>query len=280
MSLLPSETIDLLRFIVALPFFAYASYSDFKERLISTNVWFYLGFFAIAFDIIQFPDWLSIIALVPSVIIYYEWFFEWEHKWVSYVLYGFATALFLYALTFAEAVVPLIVMFVMMLFIRTLHSAKILRGRADVRALMSVALLQPLYPAFYNFPLFVPKYVDIVQITFPFVLLVLLYSAIAAAFYLFFLLFRNLARRDTGFPEMFIGYRIPIDEVDKQHVWLMERVVDGEHVLYVHPKAHNKEDLDKLKKIGRERVWVQPKIPFIIYITAGLVLAYIIGNFI
>ena len=280
MSLLPNETIDLLRFLTALPFFIYASYSDYKERLINAEVWFILGFFAIAYNIIQFPNVISMIAFVPPIIIFYEWFFEWDHKWVRYVLYGIAGALFIYSIFQAEVVYPFIVMFVMLLFIKLLHVAGVIRGRADVRALMTVAILQPLYPSFLGLPLFTPAYMNIVEITFPFVLLVLLYSAIAAAFYLVFLLFRNLSRGDVGFPEMFIGYRIPIERVNKEHVWLMERVDNGEHVLYVHPKPHEKEDLEKLKKIGRDRVWVQPKIPFIIYITAGLVMAYTIGNFI
>ncbi len=280
MSLLPTSTIDLLRFLVALPFFIYASYSDYRERLISTWIWFVLGIFAIAFAVLQFPDIISIIALSPSVIIFYEWFFEWDHKWVSYAIYGLAAAIFLYSLQFASECAPLIVMFIMMIFIRALHGAKIIRGRADARALMTVALLQPLYPQFYSFPIFRPEYVELVQLTFPFVFLVLLYSAFAALIYLLFVLFRNLLRGDVGFPEMFIGYRIPLDRVNKEQVWLMERIVDGEHVLYVHPHEHSDEDLKKLKEFGRDRVWVQPKIPFVIYITAGLVLAYLVGNFI
>ncbi len=279
MPLIPKETIDLLRFIVSVPFFVYASYSDLKERLISTWVWFFLGMFAVAFSIMQFPSIESIIALAPSVIIFYEWFFEWDHRWVSYVFYAISAALFIYSLQFINSVYPLTVMFLMILIVRVLHKTKIIRGRADARALMTVAILQPLYPSFLGFPIFKPPYIHIVEITFPFMFLVLLYSAIASLFYLLFILIRNIARGDRGFPEMFIGYRIPIEEVDKQHVWLMERVVNGEHVLYVHPRDHTPEDLEKLKEIGRNKVWVQPKIPFIVYITAGLIMAYLIGNF-
>ncbi len=279
MSLLPVETIDILRFLTALPFFIYASYSDFKERLISSEVWFILGFFAIAYDIIQFPTLMGVISLLPSIIVFYEWFFEWDHRWVSYVFYAIAAGIFLYSLLAINETYPMVIMFLMMAFVRFMHRVKIIRGRADARALMTVALLQPLYPKFLNFPIFVPEYVDIVQVTFPFMFLVLLYSAIAALFYLLFLVIRNASLGDFGFPEMFIGYRVPIEEVDRQHVWLMERVVNGEHVLYVHPKDHGPEDLEALKKIGRDRVWVQPKIPFIIYITAGLILAYMVGNF-
>ncbi len=280
MALIPDTTLDMLRFLIALPFFIYASYSDLKERLISTWVWFILGIFAFAFLVIQFPTREGIIAMLPLAIIFYEWFFEWEHRWVPYVFYAVASALFLYSLQYIHEVYPLSIAFLMLLFVRLMHHLKIIRGRADARALMTVAILQPLYPSFMSFPLFTPQYVEIVEVTFPFMFLVLLYSAIASLFYLMAILFRNIARKDTGFPEMFIGYRMPVDEVNKHHVWLMERVVDGEHVLYVHPKEHTDEDLEKLKGIGRDRVWVQPKIPFIVFITAGLVMAYLIGNFV
>ncbi len=280
MSLMPLNTIDLLRFIVALPFFIYASYSDLKDRMISTWVWFILGFFSVGFLIVQFSNWQAIIAMLSSVIIFYEWFFEWDHKWISYIFYAIAAAFFFYSLLFIEEIYPLTVMLLMLLFIRMMHHMKIIRGRADARALMTVAILQPLYPQFLNFPVFVPQYVKLIEITFPFVFLVLLYSAIASLGYLLFLLIRNVSRHDIGFPEMFMGFRVPIDRVNTQHVWLMERVVDGEHVLYVHPTEHEPDDIEKLKKIGRKRVWVQPKIPFIVFITVGLILAYMLGNFI
>ncbi len=273
--------LDLIRFLIAIPFFLYASYSDWKERLISPMVWFILGFFAIGLDIYQFHSLNSIIALLPSIIIFYEWFLEWEgkEKYIQYALWCISALLWLYSI-FASAEPALIMMFVMLVIFRGLYWLKIIRGRADARAMMSVAILQPHYPKFLNFPVFVPEHLEIVQFTFPFAFLTLLYAAIAALIYILGMLLRNLIRRDIGFPEMFIGYRIPIDEVEKKQVWLMERVVEGEHVLYVHPDEHTEKDIEALKRIGRKRVWVQPKIPFIIFITAGLFAAYLLGNFI
>ncbi len=273
--------IDLIRFIVALPFFALASYQDWKDRLISPMVWFALGIIAFGLDIYQFPTIPAIIALIPSIIIFYEWFFEWENreKLIQYLLWVFALGLFGYSIIL-HPLGALLVMFIMLVIFRALYRIKVIRGRADARALMSVSILQPLYPSFLEFPIFVPHYVEIVELTFPFSFLTLFYAAIAALLFLLFMLLRNLAKGDTGFPEMFIGYRLPVENVDEKHVWLMERVENGEHVLYVHPKPHEKEDLEKLKSIGRDRVWVQPKIPFIIFITIGLVAAYLLGNFI
>ncbi len=272
--------IDLLRFVIALPFFLYASYTDLKERLISSSVWFFLGSFAIGFDIYQFFNIESIIAIIPAIIIFYEWFFDWDKKIILYLLYGIAGAIFIYSLIYIYEVFPILLIIILMVFFRILHGAKIIRGKADVRALMTVSLLQPLYPHFSPFPIFVPMYEEIIQLTFPFAFLVLLYSAIASLFLLLFIFLRNLIRRDLGFPEMFIGYKIDVDNVDKKHVWLMQRIENEEDVLYVHPREHKNEDIGKLKKMGRKKVWVQPKIPFVLFITIGLILSYLIGNFI
>ena len=272
--------IDLLRLLISLPFFIYASYWDMKERLITSSVWFFLGFFAIGFDMWQFFNIYSFIALIPAVIIFYEWFFEWNKKMVPYSLYIIAGAIFIYSLIYHYDTFPILLISILMVLFRLLHRVKIIRGRADVRALMAISLLQPLYPHFSPFPIFVPAYENIVQLTFPFTFLVLLYSAIASLFFLLFIFLRNIVRGDLGFPEMFMGYRMDVEEVNKRHVWLMQRFEDGEDVLYIHPKEHSIEDIELLKKMGRKKVWVQPKIPFVIFITIGLILSYLIGNFI
>ncbi|MCD6275309.1 MAG: peptidase A24 [Thermoplasmata archaeon] len=281
--------LDLLRFVVAVPFFIYASYSDLKERMISTAVWFFLGIFAVIFNVYQYLSLLGIIALLPSIIIFYEWFFEWENKFVPLVLYIISSILFFYALILSilhwgkvPNVVPLLLITILMVIFRVLHHFRVIRGRADARALMTIALLQPTYPTylFSSFPIFVPRYVKIVQLVFPFTFLVILYAGIFFFIFLISLFIFNLLRGDFGFPEMFMGYRMPLEEVNRHHVWLMERVIDGEHVLYLSPSEHTKKDLESLKNIGRNRVWVQPKIPFIVFLTFGLICAYLIGNFI
>jgi preflagellin peptidase FlaK len=92
--------------------------------------------------------------------------------------------------------------------------------------------------------------------------------------------FRNLARRDFGFPEMFLGYRMDIADVQKHFVWPMEAVQDDEIVLMLFPKRSGdvKVELEKLKAKGLERIWVTPKDPFIIPMTLGIVFSVIIGN--
>ncbi len=278
-------SLDLLRFIVALPFFIYASYSDWKERLVSTGVWFFLGLFALGFMLYQYHDLPGIIATISAAILFYEWFFEWEKKVYSYALLSISLLLFLYVLIVSVLnasthLTPLLATIVLLALFRALYKFGLIKGRADARALMSIALLQPAYPLtlFGPFPLLIPKYVELVQVTFPFAFLSLLYTGIVFFAFLLGLGIVNLSRRDTGFPEMFMGYRTPLNEVEKHHVWLMERIVDGEHVLYLRPDEHNPKDIENLRKKGINKVWVQPKIPFVVFITVGLILAYLLGS--
>jgi hypothetical protein len=64
------------------------------------------------------------------------------------------------------------------------------------------------------------------------------------------------------------------------HVWLMENMEDGQRRLHTRPRRN--EDLDKevelLKAAGATRVWVTPKIPFIIPMTASLIFTATVGN--
>ncbi len=272
--------LDLLRFSIAIPFFLYASYQDWKERMVSPWIWLVLGILAVALDIYQFPTLESLAPILASSIVFFEWFFEWEgrERVVQTALLLLSASLIILSL-YIHSPPVLIVTAILMFIFRGFHKFGILKGRADARAIMTVALLQPTYPSFLSFPLFTPEFVDVIEITFPFAFLTLLYAALLSILLIPAFLAINISRRDFGFPEMFLGYRVPLNRVDGGKMWLMERVVDGEHVLVIRPGAHTEEDLEALKSIGRKRVWVQPKIPFIVFITAGLVLAYLVGNF-
>ena len=69
-----------------------------------------------------------------------------------------------------------------------------------------------------------------------------------------------------------------IDDVKKEFVWPMERIVKGERVMVLFPKRNDDESLKKLKELDVKRIWVTPKIPFIVFLTAGFVISAFVGN--
>jgi hypothetical protein len=69
-------------------------------------------------------------------------------------------------------------------------------------------------------------------------------------------------------------------EIAGKHVWLMESIVGGEHVTHARPRRQEdlRSDIELLVNSGYKRIWVTPKIPFIVPMLASLVLTTVIGN--
>ena len=90
----------------------------------------------------------------------------------------------------------------------------------------------------------------------------------------------NLMRKDLLFPQMLLGYRMEGTEAIGKHVWLMERIEGGRRVLFSRPKQEEdlRKEVELLRSHGHTRVWITPKIPFIVPIFISLVLTAFIGN--
>jgi len=169
----------------------------------------------------------------------------------------------------------------MIIFFYVLYQLRILHGGADAKAMMAIAILVPFYPYFFSFPLLQPspeRVASAMELFFPFAFLVLMNSVIFIVWVFLAILIYNSTKGDFGFPEMLLGYKMDIREVEKKFVWPMERVVKGERVMVLFPKRHDDESLKKLKDLGVKRIWVTPKIPFILFLTVGFVISAFIGN--
>jgi len=80
---------------------------------------------------------------------------------------------------------------------------------------------------------------------------------------------------------MFLGYRMRIDEADKGFVWPMERVVGKKVVRIFFPSRDRRDlskDLDALRRMGRKKLWVTPKMPFLVPMTLGFIVTIMFGN--
>ncbi|MEM4539927.1 MAG: A24 family peptidase C-terminal domain-containing protein [Archaeoglobaceae archaeon] len=148
-------------------------------------------------------------------------------------------------------------------------------GGADAKALMCLAVIFPLYPDFWGFPI-INKGLGI------FAFSVLSNSVIFAPIMMFGLLFRNLIMEGPrGFlktPLYYIaGYRIPIEKIHFHN--LFEFLDEKGNLKRVRRAVEPSEEMiSRLKKYKIEKVWVTPALPFIIFITFGYAIAIVFGD--
>lgn len=286
------EWLDLTRLLVAVAILVAASYSDWKTRLASDLYWLLMGCIGlvlIAYQLVaEGADPLYLLFLVPLGAVFFDIF--WERKGIledglnptPLLLYLVALACLAYlAFTFWEdllfwQLLDILIMFGVLIL---LYQVDVIKGGADAKALIALSLLFPVYPMIGDFPLIhIPS--DISMLLFPFSLLVLFNAAILSLIIPLGLLLYNLVHRDIKFPAMLLGYRTDIDEAKKKFVWPMQRVENNELKFVYFPKEDEENDkmLQNLAEFGAKRIWVTPKIPFLLFITAGLVLSAIVGN--
>jgi preflagellin peptidase FlaK len=201
--------------------------------------------------------------------------------WAKYSMWFIATVALGYAWVDRLYFQHLLAIPVMMFFFVVMYMLGLIRGGADAKAMISLAILFPLYPALGGFPLLHGS-TGSAQLLFPFAFVILFTAAIITALTPIYYLSRNLASRDMKFPQSLFGYKAEHSQLKGKHVWLMERMEGGEHVIYVRPKKD--EDLEKeinlLVRSGHTRLWITPMIPFLVPMLLSLVFSTVVGNLI
>jgi preflagellin peptidase FlaK len=153
-------------------------------------------------------------------------------------------------------------------------------GGADAKALMVIALTFPFYPEFPPFPI-LNKGFGI------FAFSTLSNSVIAAPFMVIVFAVRNLIREGVSalkeHPMGFLfGYRVEVSNFPKFHN-ILQAVRDGKVVNLrrgIDPDDSETgiNELEALKEAGCEKIWATPQLPFLIFITAGFILATFMGD--
>lgn len=139
--------------------------------------------------------------------------------------------------------------------------------------------MHPFYPVISLLPLIHPSGSQPSVESFGFSIIVVFYAAliVVIAVPLYYVI-KN-PRGDRKLPNALFGYRMKIDEAKKAFVWPMEVLKDGKIMLRLYPGDDDpKAELDALKTSGRDTVWVTPKLPFIVPMTVGYILAVVLGN--
>lgn len=287
----PSETFSAIRVAAAICVLAYASLLDLRTRRVGNRYWVALSILGGALLSVQvyldeMPlEYLAIlvpIALILSDVFIDNKLSERGARWL--VLAQYASAIIILLLLTMQYgsesyFQHLIAVPAMMLFVVLLYMLDAIRGGADAKSLIALAILFPFYPVIGQFP-FLRAEEPSFEILLPFTFSILVMAAIIVGLTPIGFLLRNLGNGETRFPQALLGYKMDVESARDRHVWLMERIIDGRHVIYSRPKGE--EDLGKelalLADAGHKRVWVTPKIPFIVPMLIGLIVCIIIGS--
>lgn len=235
-----SNSTEILRLCIGVSMLGYGSYSDVKAREVSDVVWLIMGVSGVFF---------VCIGLFTDYLSFFQLF--------KSLIVGAIFAFLFYILNF---------------------------GGADIKAIISLSLLFPNYPFFYLFHLRLPLMgvppVDIFVLS---MLTNALIIAISAPFALFLI---NSFRRNFS-PLMFIGWKVSISDLRrKKNYKLMHEIktVSGKEKYVWGGIEPTEEILSSLEELEREKkiagVWITPELPFILYLTAGFLIAIFYGDFI
>lgn len=282
---------DALRLVSAISILAFASVLDWRTRKVPNIYWILMGIVGLVLIPVQIlvdgQDPAYILVLIPVLAILADVYLDSneETTWTRYAPIA----------KYAIAVISMVMLAVylgedeyfqhllavpgMMILVVVLYMLDVVRGGADAKALLSLAMLFPFYPNFDSLPVLTAESAS-AEILFPFTFVVLVTAAIIVALFPVVFLAINVTRGDSKFPYSLLGYKIPLTEVAGKHVWLMERIRYGKHELRARP-IHG-EDVPKavqaLQEAGFSKVWVTPKIPFIIPMLVGLIISAFVGN--
>ncbi len=275
----------------ALSVFFIASAEDVREREVSNLLWIILG--GVAFALIALNVYTgtlplpgaSAIVLVLPFFLFADMFIDWNHalgRRGTLLRYTIGICLLLISAyevypfigqTYVDiaASIPLWI-----LFIIVLYKIDVIKGGADAKSLVTLAVLFPVYPPAVT-GMFQPLFVTL---TLPFFLSVLLMGAIFSLSIPIALFAENVARGRARMPHMFLGRQKDVSSVDLRKEWLLEVPDETGNPRRVKKLGSVDEDdmLERIRSLGWRTVWTSPKIPFILALTAGLLFVLVFGD--
>ncbi len=282
----------IARFSIGLAFLLIAAGLDIKTRRVPDELWMVMSILAIVVLIVQLvlteAPLLYMLIFVPIVFFLVEAFVDrpvlydgsrWNPLVLLWFLVPIITMAYLVGTFHGDPEVwPLLAIPAMMLVAFVLYYLYVLHGGADAKAVLALAVLLPYYPYIEGITNYGVdrQMVEAMQSLFPFTFVILLNSSLIALVLPVFYLILNTKRGDFNFPQMLLGFKTEAASAKNSFVWSMEYMEDGERKLRLRPKEEDESIYDDFP--GDEKIWVTPKIPFIVLMCIGFVLSFIIGN--
>ncbi len=161
---------------------------------------------------------------------------------------------------------------IMIGLVYVLFQLRLIFGGADAKALMAIAILVPIEPAIGQIPIFKGGIMPFSWSIFANSLIVFILIPISLLIY-------NITKKNIQFPYAFIGYKMSVQKAKEKFVWPLEKLENGKRKFIYMPKDFDaQEELAEFEKNNITEIWVTPKIPFMIPLLVGFILAFIFGD--
>jgi prepilin signal peptidase PulO-like enzyme (type II secretory pathway) len=173
--------------------------------------------------------------------------------------------------------VPVVAAFLSVLIGRGLFEAGLLYGGADAKAFLAAGIALPLQGAAL---VALPAGAAVALSVFPFPITMLMNAALLSLFVPIALGVHNLRRGEFSWGRGFTSYTLPVAQLPERFVWIKDPALPARE-----EAETSEEDLeqrrrarDELTARGIDRVWVSPQLPFLVFLFAGALLAFLAGN--
>ncbi|MFW6120848.1 MAG: A24 family peptidase C-terminal domain-containing protein, partial [Petrotogales bacterium] len=161
---------------------------------------------------------------------------------------------------------------VMIVFVYILFQLRLIFGGADAKAIMALAILVPVEPTIFNFPLWKESVMPFSWVIFSNAIILFILIPLSLLIY-------NIVKRNVEFPFCVLGYRMSIEKSKQSFVWPLEKIKDGKRRFSYLPKDFDVEkELKAFENEGIKEIWVTPKVPFMIPLLAGFLVSFLLGD--
>lgn len=288
--------LSLLRILAGVALLGYASWQDWRTREVGNALWALMAGLGLALLAGEFVlgqgDPLAALVVLPLGLLVVDLLWDREdnplQRRLTLLLYGVAAGTVLLLLVLFDRFGPTdrdllrraFGAVVVVLLAYAFYHVGLFRGGADAKAFLCIGILVPGYPAAGPFPLVpIPSLLlPAFELLFPFAMSALMNAALLLLALPVAFLVRNLWRGDYHWPQVLTGYKAPLDALPR-FAWVLQDV-EGGRVRYdiLARKEPAEVDVEGLRQLGIDRVWITPQVPFLLPLAAGFVITFLVGN--
>jgi preflagellin peptidase FlaK len=161
---------------------------------------------------------------------------------------------------------------IMIIFMYILFQLRLIFGGADAKAIMALALLVPIVPSLFDFPLWKESIMPGSWVIFANSIVLFLFIPLSLLVY-------NISKKSIKLPYCVLGYKTSVEKAREKFVWPLERINNGKRKFSYMPTGINvEEELEEFIRNGIKEIWVTPKVPFMIPLLAGFICSFFLGD--